>query len=1254
MTTLKKIFAASAALALVLSLVFAFTSCGFLTPEKECADNNSDHLCDDCGSILSECSDANSDHNCDLCGKALTECADANSDHKCDSCNAVLSDCVDEDRDHVCDLCNQDSSECADENRDHYCDICDAVLSKCADEDKNHRCDICGDKRSDCYDGDKNHVCDICGGKVGNHADGDVFADGHFCNYCNESLCKDGKDDDHNCDECLASLCVDADANCQCDECYASLCVDLDPIDHYCDVCGSLVSDCADGIDGNHDCDICYKSVCADENSDCICDGCGASLCVDANADHKCDACAKSLCYDSADRGHTCDVCYASLCSDANEDHECDVCGELICVDCLVHNAPVISVYVEGANCTFGNGSQVVRFSADHQGSYDVVPVYNASEYVIDFWFVYDANNVAIAVIENGDAFVPTSNGSYYIIPVFIANNFGGISDSDISINVSDNETVNEDGSITENKVSDAVLDSSWANEPLANKLLVINNANQSIVGTSKNAQFYIMVDPHNAANAVLVFANRANSTSGYGNSLIKVGIDSEAKGDTYVIELDYFLDFTYCNSNATNFIRVTDGEGIWTVATIEQMKQSMKLGVNDNVPVDNAFAFVSRNAAGSTTKISAKLKSDTWYSFRVEIFNHVVKTYWSLRGSDEWTLLDTQDFSSISISEKNLNSIVFEANYYNNNSICYIDNIFFGRGHNCVDSDNNHYCDECDKPLCYDGIDADHNCDRCDAVLCYEGDIADHYCDECGKTLSECADNDKSHYCDVCGKGGFGGDCADGEDEGHDCDYCNKNLCDDANKDHKCDECGAELSKCADADKNHVCDYCETVISACEDLNTDHKCDYCKGEMNMDQHVDADGDGDHVCDYGCGATISEHTDADSDYVCNECNAALCCDLDFDHICDIEDHKAAGEKLSECVDADKNHTCDFAGCHVTLSECSDGETLDHICDYCQWPIAFVCADENGDHFCDLATCHRGRLSYCADSNADHKCDVCSKDLCVDADGNRVCDVCNSIIALDFETGYVGSDDNYTIINAVSTTNKPLADQSNVISHNYIDHYSREAQYGSWMKITSDPEDAANAVLQFETKRVEGGGANAPTGITAAPVIVDADGAYTVMKFRMYIDTVSGSAKAYHDVLYLKMYDAAGKEKKAIIGYRSSTTTTNAAGETVYKLKSCGADINATTNMWIDLILVNDSTQNKYFAYYSVDGGKTYTYVNGGTTGLTGNLASVKIDTNAYQVNSNAYIDNWTNTQVSSVSIPLTDGTTADYGTVAAE
>ena len=73
MTTLKKIFAASAALALVLSLVFAFTSCG-IVPQKECADNNNDHLCDDCGNVLTECSDSNSDHNCDLCGQALTEC----------------------------------------------------------------------------------------------------------------------------------------------------------------------------------------------------------------------------------------------------------------------------------------------------------------------------------------------------------------------------------------------------------------------------------------------------------------------------------------------------------------------------------------------------------------------------------------------------------------------------------------------------------------------------------------------------------------------------------------------------------------------------------------------------------------------------------------------------------------------------------------------------------------------------------------------------------------------------------------------------------------------------------------------------------------------------------------------------------------------------------------------------------------------------------------------------------------------------
>ena len=116
-----------------------------------------------------------------------------------------------------------------------------------------------------------------------------------------------------------------------------------------------------------------------------------------------------------------------------------------------------------------------------------------------------------------------------------------------------------------------------------------------------------------------------------------------------------------------------------------------------------------------------------------------------------------------------------------------------------------------------------------------------------------------------------------------------------------------------------------------------------------------------------------------------------------------------------------------------------------------------------------------------------------------------------------------------------------------------------------------------------------------------------------------------------------------------VGYRTSTTATNDAGETVYTLKSCGATINATTDMWIDMLVVNDAVEGKYYTYYSVDGGNIYNYISSATTKVSGTVSSVRFDANAYQVTSLALIDDWSNTQVDGLSILLSDGTTRIFG-----
>ncbi len=78
--------------------------------------------------------------------------ADDNTDHICDTCGKVMSACEDADRDHLCDYCKKTVSDHEDADKDHICDLCSKVIS-------SHR----GGKAS-CKD---KAVCEICGKAYG-------------------------------------------------------------------------------------------------------------------------------------------------------------------------------------------------------------------------------------------------------------------------------------------------------------------------------------------------------------------------------------------------------------------------------------------------------------------------------------------------------------------------------------------------------------------------------------------------------------------------------------------------------------------------------------------------------------------------------------------------------------------------------------------------------------------------------------------------------------------------------------------------------------------------------------------------------------------------------------------------------------------------------------------------------------------------------------------------------------------------------
>ncbi len=185
------------------------------------------------------------------------------------------------------------------------------------------------------------------------------------------------------------------------------------------------------------------------------------------------------------------------------------------------------------------------------------------------------------------------------------------------------------------------------------------------------------------------------------------------------------------------------------------------------------------------------------------------------------------------------------------------------------------------------------------DATCAAEGYTGDECCKLCGKvmhageTISRLAHSDanKDHKCDVCKADVGEHKAADGT---HDCAYC-----------------GQALTECTDEDKDSTCDFCGRDLSECFDDDKDHKCDFCGKDMG--EHKAADGS--HDCAY-CGQPVTECADDNKDHKCDTC----------------------GKALTECADGNKDHNCDLCG--KTLTGCVD-EDGDSKCDICSGDVATV-------------------------------------------------------------------------------------------------------------------------------------------------------------------------------------------------------------------------------------------------------------------------------------------------------------------------
>ena len=158
---------------------------GSHTETLSCADGDKNHICNDCGKIISNHEDGDNDHVCDICRKTISNHVDADNNHICDICGKTISNHVDTDKNHICDDCGNVISNHVDVDNNHICDDCRKVISDHKDTDRNHICDICGKTISNHVDTDKNHICDICKRIISNHADGNHD---HICDICSKAI----------------------------------------------------------------------------------------------------------------------------------------------------------------------------------------------------------------------------------------------------------------------------------------------------------------------------------------------------------------------------------------------------------------------------------------------------------------------------------------------------------------------------------------------------------------------------------------------------------------------------------------------------------------------------------------------------------------------------------------------------------------------------------------------------------------------------------------------------------------------------------------------------------------------------------------------------------------------------------------------------------------------------------------------------------------------------------------------------------
>ena len=347
------------------------------------------------------------------------------------------------------------------------------------------------------------------------------------------------------------------------------------------------------------------------------------------------------------------DACYEALLEygAASQTHLLDEPGTLV--------TNYYYIYTDAEGCTVDGENRLVLFNS---GSVNVAPTYSG-DYTLDYWLVYNAENGNLTrSIEEGGSLARSA--SFRVHPVFLTDDL-----SDVASNI----TLTSYGKLNGASSIDLIDTASpeWDDIAWNNKLATSNKSdslnstvNKDVVSLSSGGYFCVIPDVKDAANEVLLMAQKA--ASGYGNfrPAIDIALDANDAGSVYVAQFDINLEY----SKSAN--------GIITLYFVDSASTRQSLG---NVTVGTAMTDYTGASISDTYYVGnkdVKFDSDTWYTLRIVYCDGALTYYYSVDGGETFTKYHT---GTATLAEgATYTHLRIEGNVYNSTSITLFDDLSF------------------------------------------------------------------------------------------------------------------------------------------------------------------------------------------------------------------------------------------------------------------------------------------------------------------------------------------------------------------------------------------------------------------------------------------------------------------------------------------------------------------------------------------------------------------------------------------------